>query len=471
MAASAGAWYRVGTVNVTKNNATVTGVGSSWQSDVIAIAIGDAFTIDAKTWYEVIAVDSDTSITLDRGFEGTTANGVDYAILRNTSGTILTRIAGQIAVQFNQKQLFLDELRNWLTSDDETTTLTDSHGISYAVKTLSKIQEITGTAATKDVVVTSRDSTIGRVVTIGSFGWGSPDAGETAPVDFSERLPMGSHPVHILDSVGDKPETNGFGTVFAIAGTSGNTTHQLYFSRNIVDDRFKYRTKRNGSVDYDEWVTVFDSVNSVNPLDYGLGSPQRNLTTNIDDANLGKGFYATIGGESAAAGKFPAGFSKFGSFIHSGYDPLNQLQIYADIFEDKIAFRRLKTDPTETEWAEFYHSGNTDFNELGGSAEEQLGAIVNRNSTSVFMVKDISGPIEAPTSITCTGTFKITNQAGADVITGIPSSDLSLDPLTSSKRLKIRISNVDTSLLSFHGVNATYELTVESDVATIRKNY
>ena len=107
MAASAGAWYRVGTVNVTNGSAAIVGAGSNWQNDVIAIAIGDAFTIDAKTWYEVIAVNSDTSITLDRGFEGSTDNGVEYAILRNTSGTILTRIAGQIAVQFNQKQLFL----------------------------------------------------------------------------------------------------------------------------------------------------------------------------------------------------------------------------------------------------------------------------------------------------------------------------------------------------------------------------
>ncbi|MGB2065133.1 MAG: hypothetical protein ACPHUL_08245 [Marinomonas gallaica] len=169
MAASAGAWYRVGTVNVTNGSAAIVGAGSNWQNDVIAIAIGDAFTIDAKTWYEVIAVNSDTSITLDRGFEGLTDNGVEYAILRNTSGTILTRIAGQIAVQFNQKQLFLDELRNWLTSDDETATLTDSHGIEHVVKTVNKIQEITGTAADTDKVTDVVDTTAGRLT---SVGWG-----------------------------------------------------------------------------------------------------------------------------------------------------------------------------------------------------------------------------------------------------------------------------------------------------------
>ncbi|URQ87734.1 SUMF1/EgtB/PvdO family nonheme iron enzyme [Pseudoalteromonas sp. SCSIO 43088] len=135
MTASAGAWYRVGTVNVTNSQQAVTGVGTNWQNDVISIAVGDIFTRDAKTWYEVTAVNSDTSITLDRDYEGGTENAANYAIVRNTSGTILTRIAGQISVQFNQKQLFLDELRTWLNSNNATEELTDSHGLKQAIKT------------------------------------------------------------------------------------------------------------------------------------------------------------------------------------------------------------------------------------------------------------------------------------------------------------------------------------------------
>ena len=135
MTASAGAWYRVGTVGVTAGTQTVAGNGTNWQNDLIAIAIGDIFTLDAKTWYEVIAVNSDTSITLDRGFEGATGAGQSYAIVRNTSGTILTRIAGQVSVQFNQKQLFLDELRTWLNSTNASEELTDSHGLKRSIKT------------------------------------------------------------------------------------------------------------------------------------------------------------------------------------------------------------------------------------------------------------------------------------------------------------------------------------------------
>lgn len=135
MTASAGAWYRVGTVNVTSGQQSIVGAGTNWQNDVIAIAIGDIFTVDSKTWYEVTAVNSDTSITLDRNFEAATAAGANYAIVRNTSGTILTRIAGQVSVQFNQKQLFLDELRTWLNSSSATEELTDSHGLKQSIKT------------------------------------------------------------------------------------------------------------------------------------------------------------------------------------------------------------------------------------------------------------------------------------------------------------------------------------------------
>lgn len=140
MGASSGALYRVGTATLISGSRTVTGVGSSWISALIAIATGDLFTLDMDTWYEVISVDSDTNITLDRGFQGANVSGANYAILRNTSGTVLTRIAGQIAVQFNQKQLFLDELRTWLNSSNDYESVTDSHGLSHSITTPKKME-------------------------------------------------------------------------------------------------------------------------------------------------------------------------------------------------------------------------------------------------------------------------------------------------------------------------------------------
>lgn len=280
MAASAGAWYRVGTVNVTNGSAAIVGAGSNWQNDVIAIAIGDAFTIDAKTWYEVIAVNSDTSITLDRGFEGLTDNGVEYAILRNTSGTILTRIAGQIAVQFNQKQLFLDELRNWLTSEDETATLTDSHGIAHVVKTVNKIQELVGTAASADVTTNSTDTTSGRVLTVGYGGLGGNGAVYSDFDDFD--MPNGFYRTE-SGSAGTFPDNNdkaGMLMVFKRFGGESAQITQIYDNDNKRG--LYYRCGFSGS--WQPWAAIYDSGNT-------------NFNEFIFNANDVKLCYARVAGQ------------------------------------------------------------------------------------------------------------------------------------------------------------------------------
>lgn len=133
--ASSGAWYRIGSVSIANGIREVTGHGSLWQSSLNPIAIGDILTLDSQTFYEVVSIDSDERLFLDREYESGNATEANYAIIRNTSGTLLTRLAGQIATQFNQKQLFLDELRTWLNSHAEATLLTDSHGITQSIKT------------------------------------------------------------------------------------------------------------------------------------------------------------------------------------------------------------------------------------------------------------------------------------------------------------------------------------------------
>ena len=132
--------YRIGTVNVTGGDNVIVGVGTKWLTDAVPVALGDWFTLDMKTWYEVIAIDTDLSITLDRNYEGVDATGVNYGIGRLTSATDIQQVAGQIATQFAQKQLFLDELRKWLSSSNATETLTDSHGDSYQVTTPQQME-------------------------------------------------------------------------------------------------------------------------------------------------------------------------------------------------------------------------------------------------------------------------------------------------------------------------------------------
>lgn len=72
---------RVGTVNVTAGSLTVTGVDTSWETNLVSSGIfsclGQSIPIES--------VESDTSLTLSYGFTGPTATGQKYAIWLETS--------------------------------------------------------------------------------------------------------------------------------------------------------------------------------------------------------------------------------------------------------------------------------------------------------------------------------------------------------------------------------------------------
>ena len=75
------AQYRSGTVDVTNASQVVTGTLTLWSAPISA---GDLFTIDGSTvLYEIGSVDSDTQITLNANYAGTTETGLTYSISRD----------------------------------------------------------------------------------------------------------------------------------------------------------------------------------------------------------------------------------------------------------------------------------------------------------------------------------------------------------------------------------------------------
>lgn len=86
-------WYRNGTVTVTNNSAVVTGSGTNWTNQVKA---GDIFTVDRQKFYEVDTVASNTSLTLNDAYTGTTASGQSYAVIRNFTNTLTATISARI---------------------------------------------------------------------------------------------------------------------------------------------------------------------------------------------------------------------------------------------------------------------------------------------------------------------------------------------------------------------------------------
>lgn len=99
-------WYRKGTVNVTQGSDMVTGIGSQWQS--AGIKPGDVFSLDSLMWYEVVSVNSNTSLTLDMAFQGASGNAQNYKIIRNFAATMQADIAASVANLVNKYESFID---------------------------------------------------------------------------------------------------------------------------------------------------------------------------------------------------------------------------------------------------------------------------------------------------------------------------------------------------------------------------
>lgn len=97
------AWYRAGTVSVTNNSSAVTGAGTAW---VTAAAVGETFLGPDGQSYEIVAINSATSLTIAPVYKGSTASAQGYAIMP-TQG-YLRDLAAQAAALVNSYQAVRD---------------------------------------------------------------------------------------------------------------------------------------------------------------------------------------------------------------------------------------------------------------------------------------------------------------------------------------------------------------------------
>lgn len=76
---STNANYTTGTISVTNGSATVTGSGTSWATTTNAEANEYIQLPDGK-WYKIVSVSNDTSLTIERTYQGSTQSGQNYVI-------------------------------------------------------------------------------------------------------------------------------------------------------------------------------------------------------------------------------------------------------------------------------------------------------------------------------------------------------------------------------------------------------
>ncbi|WP_447872683.1 phage tail fiber protein [Serratia fonticola] len=131
-------WYKTGTINLTANNATITGTGTAWADAKFGVMPGMILLAPDNKLYEVKQVNSNTSLTLNSNYVGSTASGQSYAIITTYEGDI-----SQFSARFAAMLTFFQGSRNdtvsWFTGSGDM-TFTKDDGTKLTVPTLTKIQ-------------------------------------------------------------------------------------------------------------------------------------------------------------------------------------------------------------------------------------------------------------------------------------------------------------------------------------------
>ncbi|ERK06926.1 hypothetical protein L581_1203 [Serratia fonticola AU-AP2C] len=145
-------WYKTGTINLIANNATVTGTGTAWADAKFGVMPGMILLAPDNKLYEVKQVNSNTSLTLNSNYAGSTASGQSYAIITTYEGDI-----SQFSARFAAMLTFFQGSRNdtvsWFTGSGDM-TFTKDDGTKLTVPTLAKIQSdyVSRTATTEQLV-------------------------------------------------------------------------------------------------------------------------------------------------------------------------------------------------------------------------------------------------------------------------------------------------------------------------------
>lgn len=275
--------------------------------------------------------------------------------------------------------------------------------IMTPLKTKQAISSQTGTAATRDVVTSATDNTTGAVITVGHGGTGSvsmnlEDAFESGISGFARcsatttNLPLAT----VYNWAGIR--LNGFNSNNGIRMISPLTSSFSRFFLNV-----KAGNNDNG------WVEMYHSGNSVNPLDYGLGS--QSAISSFADYNQinagGFGFFVPTSegnplGSSISVLNMPSNVGN-SSYRIIGRYATNHNKIYVESVNAGVS-RGVD---------EILHTGNSnldDFHSDGVAGNLiAVGEVVSPTILRFYM------PLNSktrPTGITVTSTFSAYKQGG-----------------------------------------------------------
>ena len=135
-------WYKIGTVNVTKNSNVVVGEGTKWTNPFIGICAGQMLILKTQNTieiHEIASVQSDTELTLAIPYNSETKSGLKYEI-PTTPKLSIESLALRISEMLNYYQQQMEGWQTVLTGEGEV-TLTAPDGRVVTIKSQYSIQK------------------------------------------------------------------------------------------------------------------------------------------------------------------------------------------------------------------------------------------------------------------------------------------------------------------------------------------
>ncbi|HHQ6558706.1 TPA: pyocin knob domain-containing protein [Serratia fonticola] len=240
-------WYKTGTINLIANNATVTGTGTAWADAKFGVMPGMILLAPDNKLYEVKQVNSNTSLTLNSNYAGTTASGQSYAIITTYEGDI-----SQFSARFAAMLTFFQGSRNdtvsWFTGSGDM-TFTKDDGTKLTVPTLAKIQaDYLSKTATADQgiagpVLFSKAATFNNGSTsLGDNVFQAKTAGANVILRYKDMDGVEQGAIYVTSATGQMTQRWG-GTAFSAVYKNDGT---VAFPNDIYSGSAKVATKATG---------------------------------------------------------------------------------------------------------------------------------------------------------------------------------------------------------------------------------
>lgn len=276
-------------------------------------------------------------------------------------------------------------------------------------------------------------------------------------------------------TAGNTPNNNyplpSAGSLLVISRQVANNVTQTFipFSPNGTATDVRMFVRSNGANGWTPWVETYHTGNTVNAYDHGIGRSTENPTwanSTLDDcSNIKTGVYRTSSSvaspdQTAIVYFMRRNNGQLQQILVSGYNASN-----TNTFQWRNSNGGTDAAPNWSDWKTVYHSGNTNFNEFGGTgADKRIGKGTCRGTTSAFIELPLNSVSNA-NSVSVTGTFRLTDHTGTNVLVdNIPANAFSLTNTKPSNKLFTLLVNVAGGLT---GKDPVYLETVSSDAKIV----